>query len=111
MNKAQKIIVLIALLMILICLVYPPYLEMAFAFGKEGIIGAGLDWIFNSFGKKLEEKNTNGDSLSFTVWRKIRFDVLLCEILAVGIIATIFVLIVKKNRKKKEVNHENLSKR
>jgi hypothetical protein len=54
MNKSQKIIVLIVLFVILVCLVYPPYLEIVYYSGKKVIYGAGIDWIFNSFGKKME---------------------------------------------------------
>lgn len=93
MNKAQKIVILIALVIVLFSVVYPPYLTIRDGVIKNSVRGSDWDWIFN-----LKSERKEVGEYVFTDYQKIRFDILLCEILAIGILATFLVLIVGKKK-------------
>ncbi len=98
MNKAQKIIILITFIFILFAVIYPPYLEMRMAITsgqKDVIVETGWDWIFNL---KAERRRPSSDDFIYTYHKKVRFDILVCEILAIGILAGFSIVLVKKKR-------------
>ena len=94
--------------------------EAPFSPLKDIVIESGWDWIFNMkagivenksneeenpwdeyFSEKKESKpkTVYGEQFKYvTQIQKIRFDILACEILAIGILAAFFVLIVHKIR-------------
>jgi len=111
MKKAQKKIILIASVIVLCAIIYPPYVFEhskhyqggMFIEGKE--IETGWDWIFNikSVKKRAEGhpfvRNDGIDRPDFVIEAKrIRFGVLLIEILSIVILAGFFVLIFRKKK-------------
>ncbi|MBL7083910.1 MAG: hypothetical protein ISS41_09830 [Candidatus Aminicenantes bacterium] len=105
MNKAQKIICLIALALIFLSIIYPPYL-LIMVHSKEGesVMKAGWGWLF---GFKEEPtiisglESENPLLISVTIYYyKVKFDILLCEILAIVILAGFFIVLAKKTKKR-----------
>jgi len=101
MNKTQKIIILIAIFVILFLIIYPPHLKMS-SFAIRGVRGneimdIGRDWLFNLKGEK-----SSGEGYWTTTYYRIRFDILICEIFAIGILACFFIVLTKKIDKRGE---------
>lgn len=94
MNKTQKIIIIMALIILIFAIMHPPYLVLRSSGIRDYIIGSGWDWIFNLKAEKIK----SGGYTSFQ-YQKIRLDVLLCEILAIGILVGFFVVLAKKIKK------------
>lgn len=109
MKKAQKKIILIASVIVICAIIYPPYV---FEHSKHYLglaidtkeIETGWDWIFNI---KTVKKRAEGhpfvrngfDRPDFVIEAKrIRFGVLLIEILSIVILAGFFVLIFRKKK-------------
>jgi hypothetical protein len=78
----QKTILIIALCLILFSILFPPYIKEVPVNSRSTLIDSGWKWIFDL-------SDTHGYS-------KIRFDILLCEIFAIGIIAVILIIYKKK---------------
>lgn len=91
MNKIQKAIVLFFLLVLLLIVLYPPYYIESKWPSRSVISGTGWDWIFN-----LKSQPRSKGSAYWIDYQRIRFEILVCEILAVVILAGIFLLITKK---------------
>lgn len=97
MNKAQKIIILFFLLVLLFSVLYPPFFVERKTLNVTAVIGTGWDWIFN-----LKSRFERKDKIYWTDYKKIRFDILSCEILAIGILAGFFIVLAKKIEKREE---------
>ena len=109
MKKAQKKIILISSVIVLCAIIYPPYVfehSKHYALAISTIeIETGWDWIFNikSVKKRAEGhpfvSNDGFDRPDFVIEAKrIRFGVLLIEILSIVISAGFFVLIFRKKK-------------
>lgn len=94
MNKTQKIIILFFLLVLLFSVLYPPIVIERRLTEARAIKGTGWDWIFNM----NSQTEPIGDYV-FNVIKRIRFDILLCEILAIVILAGFFIILTKKINK------------
>jgi len=96
-HKTQKIIILFFLLVLLFSVLYPPYFIERKSTRVTIVTGTGWDWIFN-----LKAQAGGSGTYSWINYKKIRFEILLCEILAIVILAGIFIVLAKKTKRGSE---------
>lgn len=100
MNRAQKIIVILSLVLILVAFLFPPYLVMRnttlgkVPWGSNRVVDSGWGCLF---GFKTMRTQTNYGY--YDEYQTIRPDVLALEILAVVTLGGIGLFIFKKPRK------------
>jgi hypothetical protein len=101
MTKAQKIIVLAAASLIIISILYPPYLRIATlvhpSSGQETSSASerGWTWIFKTGG--IEREPVTVDDVLVTR-NELRFDILSLEIFGILVLAGAALLVTKKGK-------------
>ncbi len=83
MNKVQKKIMLISLVLILFSIIFPPYKAVI----DHVVYKTGWSFIFSLGMMDIE---------GYSYYKQIRFDVLFCEVLAIVVLAGILFVTLKK---------------
>jgi len=97
-TKAQKIIVLVAAVLLAAAILYPPYNLFTIAVGTEPpqwqVANSEWTWITNM---GASQEMFNGNSLF--VYRKVRFGTLIVEIFGILVLASAAFLITKRTKR------------
>jgi hypothetical protein len=96
MTKAQKIIVLVAAVLMIVAVLYPPYYLFIHSTDDNitRIVDTGWEWIIDV--SKIDSKSYAKPYYTVSFYSKIRFDILGLEIFGILVLAGAALLITNK---------------